>query len=253
MSDRRFWRILGLIVLVAAAMRVGHIAAIHETPMWHFAEGWVTSDMHTNLNWADHLASGDWLDRETFRPKFPWQAGIASEEVWSRWLGPGVFYQPPLYAYLLALTIRATGSPDFFRVLQVLLGAANAGLVGLLGWKTAGRAAGLIAAGLAALYAPWILYDGELLRGTLALTTALLSLLALLEARRRSAAGGDAGPIWRRYRTWGAAGAALGIAYLTESAIVTFIPLALLWALFARVEAPEPERSSRKKAARKTG
>lgn len=237
MSPRRFWRLLAAIVLVAAAARVGHVVALQGTALWHFCESWVTSDMYQNLHWADRLAAGDWLDREGFRPRFPWQDRVAPPEVWNRWLEPGTYYQPPLYNYLLALVIRATGSPDLFRVLQALLGAVNVGLVGLLGWRVASGRAGLLAAAMAAIYAPWILYDAELLRGTLALTFGLLALLALTEARRMEdrESDGDAG--WRARRGWILAGAILGLGYAADSSIVTFLPFAALWVLLGAGEA----------------
>lgn len=241
MSSRQFRIALGLIVMVAAAARIGHLAALRETPLYHFAESWSSSDMYANLSWADRLAAGAWLDRDAFRPEFVWQNRVAGPEAWRRWLGTATYYQPPLYTYLLALVIRATGSPDLFRVLQALLGAANAGFVGLLAWRMAGsRAAGLAAAAMGALYAPWIFYDGELLRGTLALTTALLSLLALHEAERLG--GGARG--WRRYRGWLLAGGALGVAYVADSSIVTFLPAALLWSILGG----RPETSPRERA-----
>lgn len=237
MSDRRFWRILALIVLVAAAARVTHIISIRGTPLWHFAESWVTSDMYANLKWADHVAAGDWLDRETWRPHFAWQDRVASPEVWNRWLGPTTYYQPPLYTYLLAFIIRGTGSPDFFRLLQALLGAINVGLVGILGWRLASAGAGLVAAALAALYAPWILYDAELLRGTLAITFSLLSLLAL---ERASTGSSTEGRGWGAHRGWILSGIVLGAAYLADSSVVTFLPLAGLWILLGAGDGSGP-------------
>jgi hypothetical protein len=215
-------------VVVAAAARLGHLAFIKGTPLYHFSERWVSSDMYANVIWADRLAGGDWLDRETFRPRFGWQDRVASPEVWQRWLGHGTYYQPPLYSYLLAFVIRATGSPDLFRVLQAILGAVNVGMLGWLGWRMISPLVGVTSASLAALYAPWILYDGELLRGTLAITLGLLALLALHAARTGPRPDGKG---WRHRGRWLLAGAALGLAYLGDSSIVTFIPLAFLWIL----------------------
>ncbi len=236
MTARRFRLALGLIVVAAAALRIGPLATVRGTPFYHFAESWVSSDMHANLAWADRMAAGAWLDSDAFRPQFGWQERIAAPETWRRWLGTSTYYQPPLYTYLLAFVIRAAGSPDLFRVLQTLLGTANAGLVGILAWRMArSRAAGLAAAALAAAYAPWIFYDAEILRGTLALTTVLLVLLALHESERLAA--GVAG--WSRRLGWLLAGGALGVAYLADSSIVTFVPAALLWCLAGSHDGPE--------------
>jgi tetratricopeptide (TPR) repeat protein len=252
-SDLRFWRLLLLIGALAAGLRLGHMAAIQDTAFYEFDKVWAFSDMHANRAWAEHIAGGDWLDLETYRPRFEWQERIATMETWERWLGPTTYYQPPLYTYLLAFGIRITGSPDLFRWAQVLLGAANVILVGLLGRRLFGHGAGLFASLLAAGYAPFILYDGELLRGTLVITLHLLALIALHWAMTRpdgtAGKGGAArsgsktgepglrdsrllGPPGSA-RAWIMAGAALGLAYLGDSSIVTFLPFALLLALFA--------------------
>ncbi len=248
MSHRRFLNLLLLVALLAAGIRIGHLAAIRGSPFYRFHETWVSSDMHANSVWAQKLAAGDWLDREAYRPHYEWQDRVASRETWSRWLGSSTYYQPPLYTYALAIGLRIAGSLDDVRWIQALLGAVNVFLIGLLGRRFASPGAGLLAALLVAGYAPFILYDAELLRGTLVITLHLLTLLALhaaaygpvaapadegkgprlARALRKAAArlGGSAGG-------WTLAGFVLGAAYLGGSAIVTFVPLAVLWALLA--------------------
>ena len=230
MTSRRFLAWLLLVGAAAAVLRFAHLASIGGTPLHDFPSSWTSSDMYVHRAWAEHLAGGDWLDRQTFRPRFDWMANVADEATWQRWLGPKTYYQPPLYVYLLALGIKVTGGPDAFRWLQALLGAANVVLIGLLGRRVAGPAAGIIAALFAAGFAPFIFYDGELLRGTLALTLGLLALLALHAASAREVDGGGAGFLTPWRRSWILAGAALGAAYCGDSAVVTFIPLAFLWA-----------------------
>jgi tetratricopeptide (TPR) repeat protein len=224
---RRFFAILALVGAAAIGLRFAHLAAIRGTALYAFDKAWPSSDMYSNRAWAEHLAAGDWLDRDAYRPHFAWQDNVADAETWDRWFGHSTYYQPPLYTYLLAIGIRAAGSPDLFRWLQALLGGVNVMLIGLLGRRIAGPWAGLIAAAACAAYAPFILYDAELLRGTLVITFDVLALLALHRAASPSIEPGGrpaAGPA-----PWILAGAALGAAYLTDSAIVTFIPLALLW------------------------
>jgi tetratricopeptide (TPR) repeat protein len=214
---------------------MGHLASIGGTPFHDFHRSWTSSDMHANRVWAERLASGDWLDRDAYRPRFDWMDAVADEATWNRWLGPATYYQPPLYPYLLAVGLKLLGSADAFRWLQVLLGAANAALVGLLGRRVAGPGAGLAGAALAAAYAPFILYDAELLRGTVVLAFDLLALIALHAAgAAEAAAGGVPRDVAARRRAaargWIAAGAALGGAYLADSGIVFFLPAAALWA-----------------------
>jgi len=239
-----FWRLLVVIALVAAGARLAHVASIRGTPMWSFDRSWIESDMYANRQWAESLAAGNWLDSPAFSPRFGWQDGVASPETWKEWLGASTYYQPPLYTYLLAVGIKVWGNPDLFRWAQALLGTVNVVLLGMLGWRLVSPAAGLIAAAFAAGYAPFIFYDGELIRGPLVVFLHLLVLLALHRASRSDAAsragpgGGKPPAIWK---TWGLAGAMLGVTYLGDSAIVTFVPLAAAWAFFAPWRAGAPK------------
>ncbi|MGH9867368.1 MAG: ArnT family glycosyltransferase [Candidatus Polarisedimenticolia bacterium] len=220
MKRRRTLWMVCAIMAVALSARLAHLAAIQGHPFYDLAESWTDSDMHQFLVWARHLAAGDWLDRETFRPWFDYQVPIAPPEVWRAWFGPHVYHQPPLYPYLMAVVLAATGSVDAFRVGQLALGAVNCGLIALLAARVWSTRAGWIAGLAAAVYAPFILYDGELLRGTVVMTTQLLTLLALVR--------------WHDRRTSAAAilpGAALGLAWLADPAVLLFAPLAALWML----------------------
>ncbi len=250
MRARRFYVLLAFIAVFAAALRIGHLTSIRPAPFYHFDEAWPSSDMHANRMWAEHLEAGDWLDRVAYRPHYDWQENVADGATWERWLGAATYYQPPLYAYLLALGLHATGNLDLFRLLQTLIGAGNVFLIGLLGRRVGGSAAGLLAALFAAGYAPFIFYDAEVLRTTVALTANLLVLIALHAAGAAGAPGAWDGPGAPLVRAripppgslrWLLAGAALGVAYLTDSAIVTFVPLAFLWALFLRHAPPSHE------------
>jgi len=253
-SAKRFLAILLLIAAAGAGLRLAHLRSIRTEPFYHFDESWESSDMHANRSWAEHLASGDWLDRAAWRPRFDWQNSVADPATWDRWLGPATYYQPPLYTYLVALSLKATGTPDAWRLVQTLLGAVNVLLIGLLARRLAGPAAGLIAAFFAAGYAPFILYDSELLRGTVVITLDTLALLALeaAGAARENGAGtaGGASGKSRVKRGFLLAGFLLGVAWLCDSAIVTFIPLALLWSVFlpARPESAGEGPGERKKA-----
>lgn len=235
MNARRLTFVLVLIGLAAAGLRLWHLSSIRPTAFYHFDEAWTASDMHSNRAWAEHLAAGDWLDRNAYRPHFDWMDGVADPATWNRWFGPTTYYQPPLYPYLLALFMRATGGTDLFRWMQALVGAVNVVLIGFLARRVAGAGAAVVASIAVCAYAPFILYDAELLRGTFVITLNLITLLALDTARR--AEGSDGGPGRPRNR-WMMAGAALGLSYLADSAIVTFVPLAFLWAAFLAADTP---------------
>lgn len=207
----RIRRLFIAVTAVAAAVRLAHLAFIAGHPYHEFWSVWKESDMYQYVAWARHLAAGDWLDTATFRAWFAWQAAIAEPATWNAWYGEHVYYQPPLYPYLVAAVLRVTGSLDFFRLLQLMTGALNCGLLALLAERVFTRSAGWLAGLAAAVYAPFILYDAEILRGTVVMTTQLLMLIALV--RRR--------PAW--------AGAAFGVGYLAEPSILLFGPMAIAW------------------------
>ncbi|HXV76494.1 MAG TPA: hypothetical protein VD788_09260, partial [Candidatus Polarisedimenticolaceae bacterium] len=76
----------------------------------------------------------------------------------------GVFFQDPLYAYVLAGLYRTLGDgPLVVAIVQSILGAAVAPLVFVAARPSFGVATAGTAGSLAALYAPAIYYDGMLL------------------------------------------------------------------------------------------
>ncbi len=215
--------------LAALAVRTLHVAFIHGHPFWDLGEQWPSSDMYQYAAWARHLAAGDWLDRNTFRAWFDWQEAIASKEVWNSWYGAHVYYQPPLYPYLAASALAVTGSLDAFRCAQVALAAANCAMVALLALRLYGRTAGWVAGLMAALYAPWIFYDAELLRGTVTLASQAALLLGLVAWHRAPEGAGLLALRWRA----ALCGVALGVSWLADPVIISFAPAAGLWMLWS--------------------
>src|SRR6185295_16902767 len=84
------------------------------------------------------------------------------------WLGREVFYQAPLYPYLLGLIYAAAGRHLLLvRVVQALIGSASCALLVLAGARLFSRRTGLIAGLMLALYAPAIFFDGLLQKSVL--------------------------------------------------------------------------------------
>jgi 4-amino-4-deoxy-L-arabinose transferase-like glycosyltransferase len=98
---------------------------------------------------------------------------------------------PPLYPLGLAAIARLGGrSVDAQRILGVCAGTGTVLVVALIGTRLAGRRAGLVAAGLCAVYPAFIAADGALMSETLfgfIVACALLQTLRLLN--RRTIAG----------------------------------------------------------------
>src|SRR4051794_36575277 len=86
---------------------------------------------------------------------------------------------PPLYSVVLAApALVGLDSADAFRLAGAVFGAGTIALVGLLGRRLAGERAGLIAAGIAAVYPTLIAADGALMSETLYGLLTAASLLA---------------------------------------------------------------------------
>jgi len=143
-------------------------------------------------------------------------------EQWSRaiaagdWLGSEVFYQAPLYPYLLALLASVFGPARLaVQLLQIGCAAAAAGLLTLASARALSPRAGWVAGGLLALHGPAVWYDLQPEKTSLAVSLGAV-LAAFLLARTRSP------------RLAFGAGAALGaLTLLRENAFVLVVPLAL--------------------------
>ena len=100
-------------------------------------------DSHGYDEWAQRIAAGDWLGRD-------------------------VFYQAPLYPYLLGVTYAIAGRTcSLVRIVQALIGSASCVLLALAGVRLFSPRAGLTAGVMLALYAPAIFFDGLLQKSVL--------------------------------------------------------------------------------------
>jgi tetratricopeptide (TPR) repeat protein len=137
------------------------------------------------------------------------------------WLGRGVFYQAPLYPYLLALVYRVfDDSVTTVRAIQAVLGAGSCILLSVAGIQLFGRR-GAIAGILLAIYPPAMFLDGLIEKSALAtfLSAALLAVLSTKPERMTR-------------RRWLAVGVLLGLLSLTrENALLLIVPI-LLWIVF---------------------
>ena len=115
---------------------------------------------------AQRFAGGDWLGRDPYIPYHWWMRQIPREE-WATWFRPGLFYQPPLYSYLLAIPmVFGLDAPLVMRLIQVLLGTASCGLMFGFASRLFGLGVGTIAGLLLALHGPQLAAESQLLRET---------------------------------------------------------------------------------------
>ncbi len=164
MRGPRTWRALPIAVVLAVALllRLAHWAAVRRAPFI----GQLAMDSWEYDRWAREIAAGDWLGHAR-----------------------GVFFQPPLYPYLLAMLFAVIG-PRLDAAYLAQIGLAVAGCYALYraGREMAGESVGLAAAALAAIYGPFIFYDVQLLKESLAVSVVCFLLWAMAWARGRPAA-----------------------------------------------------------------
>ena len=148
-----------------------------------------------------------------------------SYDEWARrlaggdWIGSEVFYQTPLYPYLLGVVFSIVGhSLGAVRVMQAVFGATSCVLLAIAGRTYFNRRVGLIAAGVIALYPESIFFDGLIQKASLdlLLMTGLLASIGLFLQGRR-----------RRYLA--VAGLVLGAFVLNRENAFVLIPILAIW------------------------
>jgi Flp pilus assembly protein TadD/4-amino-4-deoxy-L-arabinose transferase-like glycosyltransferase len=151
---------LAAIAVVALIVRLIYLQQLEGSPLL----GVLMGDSRVYDAWAQRIAAGEWL-------------------------GSDVFYQTPLYPYTLGVIFGVAGhDPGVVRIVQACLGAVACLLLGLTGRRLFGARAGLIAAGLLAVYPPAIFFDGLIQKASLdvVLITLILFLLTQVVERRRA-------------------------------------------------------------------
>ena len=175
----------------------------------------------------------------TVRLAHLWQLGVsdfgelllgdsAGYDRWARriaegdWLGTEVFYQAPLYPYVLGL-IYAVFGPDVtvVRVCQAILGSGSCVLLAVAGSRIFSPRVGAVAGVMLALYAPAIFMDATLQKSVLDLLL-VCGLLWLVGTALEPSV---------RPRVWVSIGVVLGALSLTrENALVLVVALVCwLW------------------------
>jgi tetratricopeptide (TPR) repeat protein len=148
-----------------------------------------------------------------------WALAVAG----GRLLGEHPFYQAPLYPYALGAWYALFGhSLLAVRLVQAAGGLASVMLLYVVALRTFGRTAARVAALGAALYAPFLFYEGSILKESWAILLTNLLLLLLLQA-----ADGARG-------RWLAAGVTLGLLALLRENALLYLPVLLAWNLARR-------------------
>jgi hypothetical protein len=162
---------------------------------------------------------------------------VADETMWISWgtetlPSPNVafsplrlrfVFHPPLYLYFVGVPYALFGTLEAVKYAQCLAGALLAPALGLAGRRAFGERAGLVAAGIAALYPELVWFASHFWAETVftvLLWWAMERLLAA-DASRSATAAAAAGLLW-------------GLAVLTRETVLYFLPLAAVWLAWRR-------------------
>ncbi|HTF90451.1 MAG TPA: glycosyltransferase family 39 protein [Planctomycetota bacterium] len=193
LSKRERWLALALFA-IALLLRLW-IVAVYEAH--HPQASTPVIDEAAYDSWARRIAAGDWV-------------------------GEGVFFQEPLYSYLLGVLYWITGpSLHAARLVQAAIGATTAIAVLFLARRLFGRAAGWIAGLGWAVYRPALWFPTLLLKENV--FTLVLVLLAIAILRTRDSR--------RPWLEWSLVGILAGIGALLRGNLLVMIPILALWPL----------------------
>ena len=153
--DRHFWLLVGGLLLLALAVRVGYV--LH-TQGFH-----VRNDDKSYDYLARTLAAGH------------------------GWGYSGSAYRPPGYPVFLTVIYLIVGTPHgdwtAARLVEALVSALTVGLIGWLALQIAGRRAALISMAIGAVYVPLVLVGVSLMTESLFVTLMLLAVNCALRSR----------------------------------------------------------------------
>jgi 4-amino-4-deoxy-L-arabinose transferase-like glycosyltransferase len=149
----------------------------------------------------------------------------AAYDAWARriaagdWWGNQVFYQAPAYPYFIAAVYRLLGAEvAALHAVQMLVGALSCAGIFVATRLLFGRAAGVAAGVLLAVYPPAVFFDAIIQKTSLGLLLTSGLLVALVAFQRRPRA------LWLLL-----AGILLGLLALTRENALIWIPCVLAW------------------------
>jgi len=182
---------VAVLFAVALAVRALHLYAMRRSPLFEVLLG----DAAQYDRWARRIAGGEWLGTE-------------------------VFYQTPLYPYLLGVVYWIFGpDPWIVRILQALFGAASCAFLARAAAGFFSERAGWIAGLLLALQPAALFFDSILQKASLDLLLMSALLWRIAASQRAPTRAGFV-----------AAGALLGLLILNRENAAVLVPVLLAWA-----------------------
>ncbi|MFZ1627030.1 MAG: glycosyltransferase family 39 protein [Candidatus Moraniibacteriota bacterium] len=171
--------------------------------------------------WRDSILTTPLLDAEYY---VKW----AEEIVRTGWLGDRIFFTEPFYAYFLSVFLKLLGTSGLSVTLfvQFSLGVVLPVILYFIGRRLFDRPTGILAGIIAALYGPFVFYEGLFLKTSLEVFSFSLFLLVALWAFEKKQ--------WKQFLL---AGVVLGCAVLIKGNTLVFWPIVI--GLFALVRTLE--------------
>ena len=219
------------IFVAALAVRLVHVWQMRATPFFSVLLG----DSRGYDEWARRIAGGEWIGRD-------------------------VFYQAPLYPYMLGVIYAIAGRQLLLvRVVQAVIGSASCVLLALAAERLVSRRAGIAAGVMLAFYAPAIFFDGLIQKSVLDLFFLCvgLYLIARISAPGSSSVRpqpdrGGRHPVNPRLQPdrrslWFALGVSMGALALTRENALVFILVIVAWTFvsdYPKLQSPVPNPQS---------
>jgi len=216
------------IFAVALLVRLVHVWQIRRAPFFSLLMG----DSHGYDEWAQRIAAGDWVGHE-------------------------VFYQAPLYPYLLGVIYAIAGRHLLLvRIVQAVIGSASCALLALAAARLfsgrgpgPGRRAGIAAGLMLALYAPAIFFDGLLQKSVLDVFFVCLALWLMSRSEETAEGAKIAEKTFSlrsqrapRLNNWVLLGLTMGGLALTRENALVFILVILAWILLGQRPTTKDQR-----------
>jgi tetratricopeptide (TPR) repeat protein len=226
--DRRPW-FAAAIFGVALLVRLVHVWQMRRSPFFTVLMG----DSRGYDEWAQRIAGGEWIGRD-------------------------VFYQAPLYPYMLGVIYAIAGRHLLLvRLVQALIGSSSCALLALAAARFFNRTTGIVAGAILALYAPAIFFDGLLQKSVLDVFFVCLALWLIsrsegtAETAKTAEKQSDQKTSQRsqrspRFLLYVALGLTMGGLALTRENALIFIVIILAWTVLnAERRTPNVERLKR--------
>ncbi|MBM4087690.1 MAG: glycosyltransferase family 39 protein, partial [Planctomycetes bacterium] len=190
-----------LLLVLALAVRMAYVCQIRGNPFFYDLA--VGTDEEVFGRIALKIVGGDWL------------AGSAGDS--------------PLYPCVLLPLIYWLTSADllYVRLIQALLGSVTAVGLYFLGRRVGGHEVGVLSGVVAALYAPFIVYDAAILGESSLILLTVAALLCLCRAAEQPT-----------IRNFALAGLTLGLAVNAKPTALAFVPFALSWLFLSHRQRP---------------